>query len=735
MVTALFLVLAMVLPSIGLRSSVIVAASIPVSFLFALVFLWLFGHSFNFMVMFGMLMSLGMLIDGAIIVAEDAERRIKVGVGGERAYADAARRMFMPVTASTATTLAAFVPLLFWPGVAGEFLRYLPLTVLAVLIGSLVYTLVFVPSLGGTLSRHIVGRSNTASEVDPWSRNTNELTGFSRWYALLISAAARHTFFTLVAVTLVVYGIFALYNIRDLGVIFFNENDPVYLQAFVRAQGNLGIEEAHDLVAEVEQTILETKGVMEVSTFINTGFEKGEGHSKTYRGGSAADVIGTIWFELHGANLRTRNGVEIGNEVRAKSKKIGGIVVDVKPFEGQLQTGKPIFIQFASRETDRIVPIVEATRQHIIENIEGLRNIEDTLPLPGFEWQLDVDREKAALFGVDVTTVGLAAQLITDGAKLGEYRPNDSDEALDIRLRFSAASRSVDQLDELQIATSEGLVPIANFVTRRAVKRQDAIQRRDQRDIHVIQADVIPGVLADAKINEIQTWIDTQSFDPSVDIRFRGTAEDQAESIDFVTKAFSFALLLMFVLLVTQYNSIYQAFVTIFAIVLSTAGVFLGLAITGSPFSAILSGVGIIALAGIVVNNSIVLIDTFNQGRREHPELDLVSLATLTGLQRLRPVLLTTVTTMIGLLPLASHQSIDFINRTWTSGGTLSTYWVPLAQAIAFGLSSATVLTLVVTPALLILPNAAVATSSKWLARIRQRLPWIGSSRTEGFPD
>lgn len=729
--TALLLVLAVVLPSIGLRSSVIVALSIPVSFLFALIFLWLFGHSFNFMVMFGMLMALGMLIDGAIIVTEDAERRMAVGASGERAYAEAAKRMFTPVTASTFTTLAAFMPLLFWPGVPGQYMGYLPLTVLAVLVGSLLYTLIFVPSVGATLSRRIGEREVANQAVNPWERDIDQLKGISRWYARIISSAANHTIFTLVAIVLVVYGIFSLYSIRDLGTIFFNENDPVYSQAFVRARGNLNIEEANELVKEVETAIVETTGVKEVSSFVRSGFDSGEGQRQVYRGGSAADVIGTIWIELHEANQRTRNGVEINDEIRAKVAQIGGIIVDLKQFGGQLLAGKPIFIQFSSRDRQILPPIVESVRAHLISEVDGLRNLEDTLPLPGFEWQLDVDRAKAALFGVDVITVGLAAQLITNGAKLGEYRPNDADEALDIRLRFSAASRSIDQLDELQIATNEGLVPISNFVTRRAVKRQDAIQRRDQHDIHVIQADVLPGVQVAAKINEIQNWLDTQAFDPSVDIRFRGTAEDEAESIAFVGKAFSFALLLMFVLLVTQYNSVYQSFVTISAIVLSTAGVFLGLVITNSPFSAILSGVGIIALAGIVVNNSIVLIDTFNQGRRDHPDMDLVKLVTLTGLQRLRPVVLTTVTTMIGLLPLASHQSIDFINRTWTAGGNLSSYWVPLAQAIAFGLFFATILTLVVTPALLILPVTARETGLKWLARIRRFLPFGKVSRAE----
>ena len=730
-VTALFLVLAVVLPAIGLRSSIIVAAAIPVSFLFALIFLWLFGHSFNFMVMFGMLMALGMLIDGAIIVTEDAERRMGLGTSGGQAYLEAARRMFAPVTASTATTLVAFIPLLFWPGVAGEYMHYLPLTVIAVLAGSFLYTLIFVPSIGSTLATPSTADAVSVPTEDPWQRDLTELKGFSKWYAVLISSAARHTFFTLVVIVLVVYGIFSLYNIRDLGVVFFSENDPVNFQVFVRARGNLNIEEAHALVQEVERVVVESEGVKEVSTFVRSGFVIGEGQRLTYRGGSSADVIGTMWIELHEANQRTRDGIEIGDAIRAKTAQIGGIVVNLEPYEGQLLAGKPISIQFSTKSREVLTPIVEAVRDQLQE-IEGLRNLEDTLPLPGFEWELQVDRAKAALFEVDVTAVGLATQLTTDGAKVGEYRPNDADEALDIRLRFSQESRNIDKLDELQIATNEGLVPISNFVTRHAVKRQDAIQRRDQHDIHVIQADVMSGVLADEKIDEIETWIEEQGFDSSVDIRFRGTAEDQAESIAFVAKAFAFALLLMFVVLVTQYNSIYQSFVTLFAIVLSTAGVFLGLVITNSPFSAVLSGVGVIALAGIVVNNSIVLIDTFNRGRKDHPEIALVQLVTLTGLQRLRPVLLTTVTTMVGLLPLASHQSIDFINRTWTSGGNLSTFWVPLAQAIAFGLGFAAILTLVVTPAMLILPIAAAEWTSKWVERIRSILPWKNVPRTSG---
>ena len=233
----------------------------------------------------------------------------------------------------------------------------------------------------------------------------------------------------------------------------------------------------------------------------------------------------------------------------------------------------------------------------------------------------------------------------------------------------------------------------------------DTIERHNGVPIKKVLADVAPGILADDKVKELQAWIDTQDWPPELSITFRGANEEQAESLAFVGVAFSLSLLLMFVLLVTQFNSFYQSTLILFAVILSTAGVLLGLLITGNPFSAILTGVGVVALAGIVVNNNIVLIDTYNKLRAEQPNQDYIQLIVRTGAQRLRPVMLTTVTTVFGLLPLASNLSIDVINRTIVQGGQLSTLWVPLSQAIVSGLTFATLLTLVTTPAMLAIPH------------------------------
>jgi multidrug efflux pump len=210
--------------------------------------------------------------------------------------------------------------------------------------------------------------------------------------------------------------------------------------------------------------------------------------------------------------------------------------------------------------------------------------------------------------------------------------------------------------------------------------------------------------MADAMVRKIDDWLQQQDFDPAVSIRFRGANEEQADSMAFVSAAFTLALALMFILLVTQFNNFYQSVLILGAVVMSTAGVLLGLLVLAKPFSALLTGVGVLALAGIVVNNNIILIDTFNHLRRLHPELDTRTVIVRATAQRLRPVLLTTVTTVCGLLPLACGFSVDLISRTITMEGEMAMFWAPLSQAIVFGLTFATLLTLIATPAMLALP-------------------------------
>ena len=706
MVTALVLVMIVVLATMGFRSSVLVGTAIPIAFLFALIILWIAGQSFNFMVMFGMLLGLGMLIDGVVVVAEDADRRMADGVGSAQAYSSATVRMARPVIASTSTTLAVFLPLLFWPGTAGAFLGYLPRTVFLVMVGALLYALVFAPAFGNFLMGDKPGKRDAKESVAlMWNVDLSLLRGFKSMYAKVLSFAVRYATGTVIVALIVVYVIFSIHGSRNLGVIFFNENDPQWANIFVRAQGNLSPEESYSLVTEVEDELNQVVGIWNINMISTAGLGQAEGTRVEFSGGSSADIIGIFYIEMTPSDQRERTGTEILEEIRDRVSGFNGVVIEVVPISGALTPGKPIALQFTSPDREALTPVVERVKDYMLNEVEGLRDLEDTLPLGALEWELSVDRARAALYGADVTTVGLTAQLLTTGVKLGEYRPDDSEDALDIRVRFPADNRGLDALDNLEVVTNRGSVPISHFVERKPRIKSDALQRRDQNNMHMIQSGLAPGVLPDTMVREIQTWIDSQDFDSRVDIRFRGTNEEQEESEAYLSKAFSFALLLMFVLLVLHYNNFYHPILTMLAIVLSTAGVFLGLTLTNQPFSVILSGIGVLTLAGIVVNNNIVLIDTFNAGVRDNPDRDVREIIVLTGLQRLRPVLVTTGTTIIGILPLATHNSIDFINRQWIFGGPVSAYWVPLSQAILFGLSFATVLTLIVTPALLMLPT------------------------------
>ena len=716
-VTALALVMTIVVAALGVRSGILVGLAIPTSFLFSVILLNLIGYSFNFMVMFGMLLGLGMLIDGAIVVTEFADRKMAEGVGRRDAFTLAAKRMFWPVTASTATTLAAFLPLVFWPGVSGKFMMYLPVTVFCVLVGSLGYALFFGPTIGA-----LIGRVGAQSERDLAelkileNGDPRELRGVTGLYARFLDVAARWPVGVFALTLLVLFGSFQLYGAFGRGFVFFNDTDAIFAQVSVNARGNLSVEEVGGLVIEVEDMILAIPGIKAMNT--RTSPPGGSG----LRGGDARfDRVGSIFIEMHDAGDRERSGEEILEEIRRRTADLAGVEVEIKEFEGGPPVGKPVQLEFAAPQSDRIEPVVAQVREYM-DGVEGLRDISDTRSLPGVEWKLDVDRAQAAIYGADVTQVGTVVQMVTNGLKVAEYRPDDAEEPVDIRVRFPETYRSLSMLEQLRIPSRSGSVPLANFVERTATPNVDTIQRVNGTPVEYIRANVEPDVLADDKVREIQAWLDDQQFDPAVSIRFRGANEEQAAAMEFVSVAFLLSLLLMFILLVTQFNSFYQSALILFAVVMSTAGVLLGLVLTQQPFSAILTGVGIVALAGIVVNNNIVLIDTYNGLRHDRPDLGNHELIVRTGAQRLRPVFLTTVTTVFGLLPIANHLSIDFLAREVSYGGRTAAFWVPLAQSIVSGLTFATLLTLVATPAMLALPPRLRGVFLPWLLFLRRVL-------------
>ena len=691
--SAVLLVMVVIIAVLGVRTAGLVGLAIPGSFLTAILIIYSMGMTINMVVLFSLIMAVGMLIDGAIVVTEMADRKMAEGMPRKGAYAFAARRMSWPITASTATTLAAFMPLLFWPGVVGEFMKYLPITLLATLGASLAMALIFVPTLGELVGRRStsdpqVVRSLAAAETGKIS----EIGGFTGVYIRLLERAVAHPLLVLLIAIVLLIGVYGGYAKFGKGMEFFPEVEPEQALVHVRARGNLSVYEQDSLVKEVEKRILDME---EIETFYTrTGIN--------LRGDNLAeDVVGVIQMEFIDWQLR-RPASQIMNDIRERTRDIAGILIEVRKPDAGPPVGKPVQIELSS-QLPGLLPSAVAEVRQLFSDVGELVDIEDSRPLPGIEWQLKVDRTQAGRFGANVVIVGNAVQLVTNGIKVSSYRPDDADDEVDIIVRLPYERRYLQQLDHLRVQTPYGLVPISNFVSRSPAPKLGTINRVDAKRVMTVKADVVEGVLVDSKVSELQqALLDGRiEIDPRIDATFKGENEEQRESEAFLTKAFGVALFVMAIILITQFNSFYQALLILSAVVFSTVGVLLGLLTTGQPFGVVMSGIGVIALAGIVVNNNIVLIDTYNVLHRRG--MPVVEAVLRTGAQRLRPVLLTTVTTILGLMPMVFSLNIDLINREISSGAPSTQWWVQLATAIAGGLAFATVLTLVLTPCLLVL--------------------------------
>ncbi|NVJ92728.1 MAG: efflux RND transporter permease subunit, partial [Methylocystaceae bacterium] len=515
------------------------------------------------------------------------------------------------------------------------------------------------------------------------------LHGITGSYISILQKSLRHPGKVLLGALALLIFVQIVYANFGKGVEFFPEIEPENAIVQIRARGNLSVWEEKEIIETVEKRILPMTEFKTVYTRIG----------EAAQGEQAEDIIGTISLEFVDWDKR-RPADEIFKDIIKRTADIAGIQIDARKQEEGPPTGKPINLQLSSRKTELLEPAIAKIRAGL-EQMDGMINFEDSRPLPGIDWELDVDRAQAAKFGADIGLVGNFVQMTTSGLKLGEYRPDDTDDEVEIRARFPVENRTIDQLQNIRINSDAGTVPISNFVTRTAEPRTGKVNRVDGFRVISLKADVTPGVNVDAKLKEIKSWLATQDIDPAIRIKYKGEDEEQQKAEAFLGKAFGVALFIMAIILVTQFNSFYSALLILSAVIMSTIGVFIGLMITGQPFGIVMGGVGVIALAGIVVNNNIVLIDTFD--RLKHETGTIYEAIILTGAQRMRPVLLTTVTTMLGLVPMVMQLNIDFFTRDISYGAPSTQWWVQLATAIFFGLGFATVLTLVVTPCALML--------------------------------
>lgn len=717
-ISAILLVMVVIVAALGARAAGLVGIAIPGSFLTGILVIYMLGLTVNVVVLFSLIMATGMLVDGAIVVTEYADRKMAEGMHRREAYARAAKRMAWPIIASTATTLAAFAPLLFWPGLVGEFMKYLPLTLIAVLCASLAMALIFVPTLGA-----LIGKPGAASNPEAMKKlaaaeegDLREIAGFTGAYVRVLDRALRRPGLILLAAFGLLIGVQVAYGKFGRGVEFFPAIEPELASVLVHARGNLSVHEKDALVREVEERILGLEG-------IDTLYTRA-GKAATQGSELAADVIGQIQIEFMDWDKRPPART-ILRTIRERTADIAGISVETQEQEQGPPGGKDVQIQLASRFPELLPPAVEQVRA-LLEERGGFTAVEDSRPLPGITWELVVDRAQAAKFGLDITTIGYYVRLVTNGLQVTEYRPDDSDDEIDIVIRHDSVDRTIDQLDRVMVQTPDGAVPVSNFIRREARPAQGTVNRSDQRRIMTVKADVEEGQNINDRVVELKAFLaeNADYLDPRIEVSFRGEDEDQREAQDFLGKAFGVALFIMAIILVTQFNSFYSALLVLTAVILSTIGVFLGLLITQQPFGIVMSGIGVIALAGIIVNNNIILIDTFDTIRREQgARMSIHEIILRTGAQRLRPVLLTTVTTVLGLMPMVLQLNVDFIGRTVSHGAPSTQWWVQLATAVAFGLAFSTVLTLFVTPAALMFRERAAMARQRVSKKIRALIP------------
>ena len=848
--TAIALVMIVVLAALGVRSALLVGFAIPTSFLLCFVLLALMGITVSNIVMFGLILAVGMLVDGAIVVVEYADRRIKEGVGPMHAYVEAAKRMFWPIISSTATTLCAFLPMLFWPGVPGQFMGMLPVTLIFVLSASLVVALIYLPVMGGVAGRmsrmfaqiatvmrplHLgirvalvvpsvwimitglkalltsgqffgtlaalllfaiggAATSVTMAAALPEPREKRIQAGFKRdYFGKMINFISGNPVMPLVVMASVFFFVmstFTYFGANNNGVEFFVESEPEQAIVYVKQRGNLSLEEKDDAVKRVEDIILGIEGIQSAFTFA------GEGGLSNNTGGAEAprDSIGQVQIELIPWEDRpTETSMEFlwgfipypatsivpeydGDYVVARMKEalgeLPGLQTEVLNLAQGPASAKPVHLRLKGDDPATLREATEIARGQFDATF-GLTAVEDTLPLPGIDWEIEVDVARAGRYGADVATVGGMVQLVTRGILLDTMRVDTSDEEIEIRVRLPEQDRLLSTLDTLKVRTADGLVPLSNFISRKPVAALAQIDRDNQQRNFDIKAGVDDGLVkfvaeivqddetteviqaiafaltaddetpagtrrvdsdagsfaftwfedganpasviaaldegdlktvpitANERIAELTKWLESGDVLPKdVSWEWTGDQDDQAESGAFLAQAFTGALGLMFVILLAQFNSVYNSVLVLLAVVLSTTGVLIGMLVMDQTFSIIMTGTGIVALAGIVVNNNIVLIDTYQEYARFMPRLEAIS---RTAQARIRPVLLTTLTTMAGLAPMMLGLSLDFINGGYSIDSPTALWWKQLATAVVFGLGLATVLTLVLTPSLLAL--------------------------------
>lgn len=686
-ILAVFLVIGVIVWALGAKAAMIVGIVVPGSFLIGMMILQLMGLTVNIVVLFSLIFSVGMLVDGAIIVVEHADHLLKQGYSMSESYFKAAQRMTWPVITSITTILVVFIPLLFWPGFVGQFMKYMPITLLAVLSASIAMALIFVPVIAGYLKPSISESTTKIFNAD---------SVLMQKYKLLLNLCLDKPKRTIQIAIAILVCVKLLHSFIGKGVEFFPDVEPDQVIVFVHGRGNLSVNEKENFVLQVTNKIVDMHEIKAMHTIIGD-YQDSKGLS------SPPDAIGSIYIEFIDWQER-RKVKEILPEIEKRLANIPGIWTEVVKQKAGPPSTKAIEMELYGLNHEELNTEFKKIKNHITTD-KRIIGIEDNLSLPGIEWGIIVDRQQAQTLGADVLLIGNTVKMLTNGTIIGTYRPDDVKDEIDVALRFPKQFRDFKQLDTIKIPTAKGMIPLKTMVDIKFLPKRGSISKVDGYKILKLMTNVTEGTLVSEVVNELKIWTKA-NISKDVSVKFKGEDKEQQESGVFLIKAFGVAIFLVALILVIEFNSFFSMGLVLSAVVMSTVGVFVGLMVHNLAFGVVMGGIGVIALAGIIVSNNILLIDTYDLKIKENQPTTLKEyhdIIVATCIERVRPVILTKLTAILGLLPIMFSLNIDFFKFKIMIGAPSNAWWILLATCIIYGILFASSLTLLVTPAALML--------------------------------
>ncbi len=688
-INALVLVIAVLIFFLGLRTSLIAATAIPLSMLLGMIVLEGMGYTLNMIVLFSLILVLGMLVDDAIVVVENIYRFVQDGHKPFRAASKATKEVAWPVTGGTMTMIVAFLPLAFWPGIMGEFMKYLPITMMIMLLASLVVGVTINPTITGWLMR--VKSDKGAHGREGIGADSRDLA-FANAYRRVLEWALCHRLTVVAGAHVALFLILILFGAFGTGLEFFPTGDPKKVFVDFELPSGSRLENTDSYVQRVEENMAKYP---DVRTYVaQSGVSISEFDFGMGGGGPANKA--RVSIDMKDREDRQRPSTETMADLRASLKDVTGADVVVQKMEEGPPTGKPVTIEI-SGEDFAVLGKVADQLLDTIKVVPGLVNLQSDYDQGKPEIQIHVDRERAAYLGVNTAQIGMAVRTAFYGSQTGSFREGDED--VDITVRFAEEHRrSIEDVENLNLLTHDGnLVPLSSVARVEMTTGLGGISHVDQDRVVTVTADV-EGRLANDALNDVKAMLKGYSLPQGYSLAFAGQDDEQNAAMAFLSKAFAIAIFLIGLVLVTQFKSITTPLIILFTVVLSLGGVFLGLLVTRMPFGIIMTGIGVISLSGTVVRNAIVLLDyTLLLRERGLAKTEAIVQA---GMVRLRPVLLTAACMVLGMMPMALGISFDFRAFRFQGATDSTEWWQGLAIAVVFGLSVATVLTLVVVPVL-----------------------------------